>query len=221
MRILALDTSTEWCSVAVGDGTRWHRLDEHAGQAHSERILPMVHAALAAADVGARRVSMALRSDRAPARSPAYASAAVLRRDSRLASICRSRRFPRSPRSRRRSFAPGLEPRGGVSRCADAGGLSCRLCAHDDGWLERVAPSVELPAEATACVRPIGEEWYGAGNGFAAYPALAAELELSHAAADARPTAQSIGELALPRLAAGEGVAAADAAPSMCAIAWR
>jgi hypothetical protein len=49
MRILALDTSTEWCSVAVGDGTHWHRLDEHAGQAHSERILPMVHAALAGA----------------------------------------------------------------------------------------------------------------------------------------------------------------------------
>ena len=32
-------------------------------------------------------------------------------------------------------------------------------------------------------------------------------------AADARPTAQSIGELALPRLAAGEGVAAVDALP--------
>ena len=49
MRILALDTSTEWCSVAVGDGTRWHRLDENAGQAHSERVLPMIHAALAEA----------------------------------------------------------------------------------------------------------------------------------------------------------------------------
>ena len=42
MRILALDASTEWCSVAVGDGREWHRSDEHAGQSHSERVLPMV-----------------------------------------------------------------------------------------------------------------------------------------------------------------------------------
>ena len=58
-----------------------------------------------------------------------------------------------------------------------------------------------------------GADWCGAGNGFAAYPALAAQLGLSRVAADARPTAQAIGELALPRLAAGEGVAAVDALP--------
>ena len=37
MRILALDTSTEWCSVACGDGAAWRERAEHAGQAHSER----------------------------------------------------------------------------------------------------------------------------------------------------------------------------------------
>ena len=50
MRILALDTSTEWCSVAVGDGRHWHRLDELARQAHSERAAADGAAALA--DVG-------------------------------------------------------------------------------------------------------------------------------------------------------------------------
>jgi tRNA threonylcarbamoyladenosine biosynthesis protein TsaB len=55
--------------------------------------------------------------------------------------------------------------------------------------------------------------WRGAGDGFAAYPALARQLDLSQTAADARPTAQAIGELALPRLAAGGGVSAADALP--------
>ena len=49
MRILALDTSTEWCSVAVGDAGAWLERSEHVGQAHSERLLPMVDAALAAA----------------------------------------------------------------------------------------------------------------------------------------------------------------------------
>ena len=49
MRILALDTSTDWCTVAVGDGARWYRRDERAGQGHSERLLPMIDAALAEA----------------------------------------------------------------------------------------------------------------------------------------------------------------------------
>ena len=53
----------------------------------------------------------------------------------------------------------------------------------------------------------------GAGNGYAAYPALAAELGLAAVDANLRPTAQAIGELALPRLAAGAGVAAALALP--------
>ena len=53
----------------------------------------------------------------------------------------------------------------------------------------------------------------GAGNGFAAYPALAAQLGLAAVDAALRPTARAIGELALPRLAAGEGVAAAAALP--------
>ena len=41
MRILALETSTEWCSVAVGDDTQWLLREEKAGQAHSQRLLPM------------------------------------------------------------------------------------------------------------------------------------------------------------------------------------
>src|SRR5436309_2227807 len=43
MPILALDTSTELCSVAVGDGRDWLERTEHAGQRHSELLLPMVH----------------------------------------------------------------------------------------------------------------------------------------------------------------------------------
>ena len=55
--------------------------------------------------------------------------------------------------------------------------------------------------------------WAGAGNGFAAYPTLARQLALTGTAADAHPTAQAIAELALPVFVAGDGVAAADAAP--------
>ena len=46
---LALETSTEWCSVAVGDGITLARPTSTPGQTHSERLLPMVDAALAEA----------------------------------------------------------------------------------------------------------------------------------------------------------------------------
>src|SRR4249920_1108234 len=50
MRILVLETSTDWCSVALGDGACWHVRDELAGQAHSERALVLCAALLAEAD---------------------------------------------------------------------------------------------------------------------------------------------------------------------------
>ena len=58
----------------------------------------------------------------------------------------------------------------------------------------------------------------GSGNnwrGFAAYPALRTRLAAALAAFDpsTMPSATAIGRLALPRLAAGEGVAAGAAAP--------
>src|SRR6266446_4586470 len=49
MRVLVLETSTEWCSVAVGDGVHWHVRDELAGQTHSERALVLCAALLAEA----------------------------------------------------------------------------------------------------------------------------------------------------------------------------
>jgi tRNA threonylcarbamoyladenosine biosynthesis protein TsaB len=56
MKILAFDTSTEWCSVAVGDGNDWHHRDEHVGQGHAERLLVMVDDALRAAGWALRNV---------------------------------------------------------------------------------------------------------------------------------------------------------------------
>ncbi|HYN26791.1 MAG TPA: tRNA (adenosine(37)-N6)-threonylcarbamoyltransferase complex dimerization subunit type 1 TsaB, partial [Burkholderiales bacterium] len=42
MQILALDTSTEYCSVALWRDGAVDARDEHAGQRHSQRLLPMV-----------------------------------------------------------------------------------------------------------------------------------------------------------------------------------
>src|SRR5204863_26583 len=51
MQILAFDTSTVTCAVALGDGARWAERVEHAGQRHSELLLPMIRALLAEAGV--------------------------------------------------------------------------------------------------------------------------------------------------------------------------
>ncbi len=56
VRVLALATSTEWCSVALlvrdGGEFRVDELDERAGNEHSRRVLPMARALLARAGFG-------------------------------------------------------------------------------------------------------------------------------------------------------------------------
>src|SRR5207253_3566637 len=46
MRIVAIDASTEVCSVALGIDERWWERSEVAGQSHSELLLPMLSALL-------------------------------------------------------------------------------------------------------------------------------------------------------------------------------
>ena len=82
-----------------------------------------------------------------------------------------------------------------------------------DRWREIAAPTVGPPRSVVLPAAYATESWAGAGNGFSAYPTLAADLALTEVDPSMRPTGQAIGELALPRLRAGEGVAAADALP--------
>jgi tRNA threonylcarbamoyladenosine biosynthesis protein TsaB len=213
MRILALDTSTEWCSVAVGDGLRWHGSDERAGQAHSERVLPMVHAALAAA-------SWPLASLDGIAFGSGPGSFTGIRIGCGVAQgLALGADLPVAPIPTLAALAQEVFRTHGwrhVVACLDARMREVYLAAYErpgDEWHERTAPSVEPPSAARRISGAHDPDWFGAGNGYAAYPSLTVQLALMGAAADARPSAQSIGELALPRLAAGEGVAADVATP--------
>ncbi|MCL2296838.1 MAG: tRNA (adenosine(37)-N6)-threonylcarbamoyltransferase complex dimerization subunit type 1 TsaB [Proteobacteria bacterium] len=56
MPILALETSTNWLSVAVGDAAGWTTRDVEVGPGHSGRILPLVQETLAAAGVSLKQL---------------------------------------------------------------------------------------------------------------------------------------------------------------------
>jgi len=73
-------------------------------------------------------------------------------------------------------------------------------------WREVISTRCIAPQAAP---RPPGHDWLGAGNGFAVY----GNLGLSNVLPEVHPTALAIAQLAAPRLAAGEGVDAAAAAP--------
>jgi tRNA threonylcarbamoyladenosine biosynthesis protein TsaB len=79
-----------------------------------------------------------------------------------------------------------------------------------DGWRETIVAQCVAPA---AVPRPSGEGWIGCGSGFAAFPDIAKTLGLDKTFAELHPTAAAIARLAAPRLARGEGVDAAAAAP--------
>ena len=210
MWMLCLDSSTEWCSVAVGDGRRWHVQDEHAGQSHSERLLPMVRAALAEAGLtlgqldgiafGAGPGSFTgIRIGCGVAQGLAFGA------DLPVIAVPTLEALAQEAWRRHRWTT--------VAACLDARMREVYFALYEtDGtvWHARRGPVVETPGVLRASATRGAS---GAGNGYAAYPSLAAELNLASVDATLRPAAQSIGELALPRLAAGEGVAAASALP--------
>jgi tRNA threonylcarbamoyladenosine biosynthesis protein TsaB len=55
--------------------------------------------------------------------------------------------------------------------------------------------------------------WFGAGDGFAAYPALARRPDIEAHDAGLAPSASAIARLAMPRFAAGEGLPPERALP--------
>lgn len=213
MRILAIETSTEWCSVAVGDAAHWHVRDEHAGQSHSERVLPMVDAALAEAGWSLRSLD-GLAFGAGPGSFTGIRIGCGVAQGLALGADLRVVPVPTLAAMAQDAFRARGWTR--VLACLDARMREVYVAAYARAgglWREVAAPAVVPPSEVTD-PRLAGEGiWFGAGNGFAAYPALGPRLDLPQIAADIHPTAQAIAELALPRLAAGEGVAAADALP--------
>lgn len=210
MRILALDTSTAWLSVAVFDGRAVSVVREHAGNASSERILPLVSRVLAEAQVPLTELAgiaygagpgsfTGIRIACGVVQGLAYGAGLPVFGVPTLAAIAHT--AWRTHGSER------------VIACLDARMQEVYVASYahnDNGWARIGDLQVRKPDDVAL---PHAGTWHGAGDGFAAYPALAARLGLVDAYASTFPDAQAIAELAWPHLAAGEGLPAADAQP--------
>ena len=212
MKLIAFDTSTHWLSVACGGNDAWSVRGEPAGQAHSERLLSLVDAVLAEAGWSLRSLD-GVAFGAGPGSFTGVRIACGVAQGLGLGAD-----LPLVPVPTLEALAQAAWREHAATRvvaCLDARMREVYVAAYarESGrWNEVLAPAVLPPADVSMPMRAPAL-WHGVGGGFAAYPALATQLALDEVHADAVPDARAIGELAQPRLAAGEGVAAADALP--------
>jgi tRNA threonylcarbamoyladenosine biosynthesis protein TsaB len=209
MRVLAFDTSTDWLTVAAGDGDAWYAHAERAGQANSERILPVIDDVLSAAGwrlsdldgiaFGAGPGSFTgVRIACGVAQGLAFGADLPVVAVPTLEALAQAAWHECNDSS--------------IFACVDARMREVYVAAYvreGEQWSVVLEPAVVRPDDVRL---PDARAWHGVGDGFAAYPNLAM-LPVASIDPSARPRAQAIGELALPRFAAGLAVAAADAQP--------
>ncbi|MFO1397316.1 MAG: tRNA (adenosine(37)-N6)-threonylcarbamoyltransferase complex dimerization subunit type 1 TsaB [Burkholderiales bacterium] len=210
MNLLAFDSSTLALSVACAAGDRVAQRAEHVGQGHSERLLPLVDEVLHEAGVALADLD-AIAFGAGPGSFTGVRIACGVAQGLGLGAG-----VPLVPVPTLAALAQTAFERHGARRvltCLDARMREVYVAAYErdgDGWRTVTEPAVLPPAALHA---PDGGEWFGAGDGFAAYPDLVAQLALARHDAGIAPDARALLALARPRVAAGEAVDAADALP--------
>jgi tRNA threonylcarbamoyladenosine biosynthesis protein TsaB len=211
MKLLAFDSSTLWLSVACGSGQQWAIRAEPAGQAHSERLLPLIDEVLA--EAGWRLADLdAIAFGAGPGSFTGVRIACGVAQGLALGA-----NLPLVPVPTLEALAQAAWRAHGVPRvlaCLDARMREVYVAAYrreGEVWHTAAEPAVLHPDELRA--PDDGHGWFGAGDGFAAYPHLIATRGLDGCDAGVVPDARSVAEIALPRLAAGQAVDAAHALP--------
>ena len=197
MRFAALETSTEWCSVAVWHDGEIAALERRAGNRHSELALPMLQELL-----NGNRID-----------AVAFGAGPGAFTGLRIAcGLAQGLAFARNLPVLGVSTLEALAQESGAARvvaCIDARMREVYYAALEKRagrWHEVIAARCVAPNSAP---RPPGEGWVGCGNGFAVY----GNMGMSRVFPDLHPTALAVAQLAAPRFAAGEGVDAAQALP--------
>jgi tRNA threonylcarbamoyladenosine biosynthesis protein TsaB len=200
MRFAAIETSTEWCSVAVWSDGEIAALERRAVNRHSELALPMLETLLGKKQLDAVAFSAGpgaftgLRIACGLAQGLALARNLPVLGVSTLEALAQESGAPR------------------VVACIDARMREVYYAALEKRagrWHEVIAPQCVPPQSAP---RPPGDGWVGVGNGFEVYQEFLTE-KVSVSKPCVHPTAVAVAQLAAPRFAAGEGVDAALAVP--------
>jgi tRNA threonylcarbamoyladenosine biosynthesis protein TsaB len=209
MNLLAIDTSTDTCSVAASRGEAFFSRSEPALQRQAEKVLGMVEGVLAEAQLDLGQIE-----------GIAYGEGPGSFTGLRIAAGV----------TQGLAFARGLGVVGvgsllslaeesaseKVIACIDAHMGEVYHAAYrraGSGWTEVSPPGLYKP-DAVPVVS--GSDWTGCGDGFAAHrERLASRLgdRVSLIRPDAAPSARAVLRLAIPRFAAGEAKDAATAVP--------
>ena len=202
MKLAAFETSTEWCSVAVWVDGELAGLEERAGHAHSGRVLPMLERLAAGAGITVAQLD-----------AVAFGAGPGSFTGLRIAcGIAQGMALARGLPVLGVSTLEAMAEESGATRvvaCLDARMREVYYSAIEktgSRWREVIPAQCIAPALVPA---PPGDGWVGCGNGFAAYGSLG----LARVIPDLHPSAMGVAKLAAPRLAAGEGVDAGQAAP--------
>lgn len=207
MKLLAVETSTEYCSAALWqDGALIERC-ELVGQKHSEVLMAMVDAVLKEAGITIRQVE-GIAFGKGPGSftgvriACGVAQGLALGLDVPVAGVCTLEALAEA--SGREKVIAALDARMGELYLA-------AYERRDGAWAEVVAPC--LCRADTAPMVP-GKDWAGAGSGFAVAGEILQPRYALHAVdAGLMPRAGAVVRLAAKVFAGGEAVDAAQALP--------
>ena len=209
MNLIALETSTEYCSLAVSRGAQLFERSFHAGQRHSELALPVLRELLQEAQLEMQAVE-GIAYGAGPGSFTGLRIACGLAQGLALA-----RNLPVAGIGTLLALAQdcGADK---VIACLDARmGEVYHAVYRRSGekWIEMHAPALYKP---DGVPRVDGGDWVACGSGFRVHGTALAQCyrgSLSRTDADAVPNAAAMLRLALPVFAAGQGLDAAAAAP--------
>ena len=213
MNILALETATDACSVALLTAVGLWSRHEVAPRQHTDLLLGMIDAVLADAAVTRNNID-GVAFGHGPGSFTGVRIAASVAQG-----IAAARNLPVAPVSSLRALAAG-------AIVADEGGrvlvaLDARRAEIYFAAYEFDADNVDSRAHCQDCVIapedvriPDGVSWLRAGNGWDAYASrLPAAVQALPAATVTFPDARHIASLGAAEFAAGRGVSAAAAIP--------
>lgn len=201
MIFAALETSTDWCSAALWLDGESVALEERAGNRHAERLLPMLDELCARAGVKPD----ALQAVAYGAGPGSFTGLRIACGVTQGVAMARNLPVLGIPTMHALAEESGASQ---VVACLDARMGEVYYSAlrkQGRGWVEEIPVQCVPPAQ----LRMPQGAWTGCGNGFAAYGNMGFDTVLP----EVHPTASAVARLAASRLAAGEGVDAALAAP--------